>query len=178
MEYIEVEYNRELKPLEAILSDVKRPGDFFIAGRVEIPLPRVEVKGVGTLSFPIPGPQIETLVQHATQAPYGRGEQTIVDTSVRNVWQIAPAAVKISGKSWAANFEDILLKVTAGLGCHDVAVSAELYKLLVYDRGGFFLPHRDTEKTAGMFGTLVCDASLRLSRWSPAYSPRGTRSDR
>jgi hypothetical protein len=34
-------------------------------------------------------------------------------------------------------------------------VSAELYKLLVYDRGGFFLVHRDTEKRAGMFGTLV-----------------------
>ena len=81
MEYIEVEYNRELKPLEAILSDVKRPGDFFIAGTMEIPMPRVEVKGVGTLSFPIPGPQIEALVQHATQAPYGRGEETIVDTS-------------------------------------------------------------------------------------------------
>jgi hypothetical protein len=31
-------------------------------------------------------------------------------------------------------------------------VSAELYKLLVYEREGFFLPHRDTEKTGGMFG--------------------------
>jgi 2OG-Fe(II) oxygenase superfamily len=31
----------------------------------------------------------------------------------------------------------------------------ELYQLLVYDRGGFFLPHRDTEKTERMFGTLV-----------------------
>ncbi len=155
MEYIEVEYNQELKALEAILSDVKRPGDFFIAGTMEIPMPRVEVKGVGTLSFPIPGPQIEALVQHATQAPYGRGEETIVDTSVRNVWQIAPAAVKISGKSWAVSFENILSKVIAGLGCQDAKVSAEIYKLLVYDRGGFFLPHRDTEKTAGMFGTLV-----------------------
>ena len=44
MEYIEVEYNRELKPLEATLSDVKRPGDFFIAGTMEIPMPRVELK--------------------------------------------------------------------------------------------------------------------------------------
>ena len=42
-----------------------------------------------------------------------------------------------------------------GLGCDDASVSAELYKLLVYDRGGFFLAHRDTEKIDGMFGTLV-----------------------
>ena len=155
MEYIEVEYNRELMPLEAILSDVNQPGDFFIAGVVEIPMPRVEVADVGTLSFPIPRPQIEAMIQHATRAPYGRGEETIVDTFVRNVWQISPGAVKISGKSWAASFENILSTVTAGLGCHDAAISAELYKLLVYDRGGFFLAHRDTEKTAGMFGTLV-----------------------
>ncbi len=155
MKYIEVDYNRKLKPLEAILLDVKQPGDFFVAGVLEIPMPRVEVKGVGTLSFPTSRPQIEALVQHATQAPYGRGEETIVDTSVRNVWQIGPTEVKISGKSWAANFDRMLSKVTAGLGCQNAAVSAELYKMLVYDRGGFFLAHRDTEKTSGMFGTLV-----------------------
>ena len=155
MEYIEIEYNRELKPLEAILSDVEHPGDFFVAGVLEIPMPRVEVEGIGTLSFPIPRPQIEAMVQQAMRAPYGRGEETVVDTSVRNVWQIAPGAVKISGKSWAASFENILSKVTAGLGCRNATVSAELYKLLVYDCGGFFLAHRDTEKTPGMFGTLV-----------------------
>ena len=34
-------------------------------------------------------------------------------------------------------------------------VAAELYKLLVYDWGSFFVSHRDTEKTPGMFATLV-----------------------
>ena len=155
MKSIEIEYNRELKPLEAILSDVTHPGEFFVAGAMEIPMPRMEVKGVGALSFPIPRPQIRALVQHATRAPYGRGEETIIDTSVRNVWQIDSASVKIGGKSWAASFGSIVSKVTAGLGCSDETVSAELYKMLVYDCGGFFLPHRDTEKTAGMFGTLV-----------------------
>ncbi|MBI4908358.1 MAG: 2OG-Fe(II) oxygenase [Acidobacteria bacterium] len=155
MKYIEIEYNRELKPLEAVLSGVKYPGDFFVSAAVEIPMPKVEVAGVGTLSFPIPDTQIASLVRRADRAPYGRGEETIVDTSVRSVWQIPPGKVKISGKSWAANFENILSKVTAGLGCDDASVFAELYKLLVYDSGGFFLAHRDTEKTDGMFGTLV-----------------------
>ena len=45
--------------------------------------------------------------------------------------------------------------VADGLGCDLAQVSAELYKFLVYDTGGFFLPHRDTEKTGGMFGTLI-----------------------
>ncbi len=34
-------------------------------------------------------------------------------------------------------------------------VEAHLYKLLVYGPGDFFVPHRDTEKEPGMFGTLV-----------------------
>ena len=128
---------------------------FSSRGTTEMPMPRIEVEGAGVLSFPVPGAQIAAIVGKAERAPYGRGRDTIVDTSVRNVWQIAPGKIKISGKSWAANFETILSKVKAGLGCGDAMVSAELYKLLVYDRGGFFLAHRDTEKRAGMFGTLV-----------------------
>lgn len=34
-------------------------------------------------------------------------------------------------------------------------VAAELYKLLIYDEGSFFVSHRDTEKAPGMFATLV-----------------------
>ena len=101
-------------------------------------MPRIEVEGVGTLSFPVPDTQIAALVRKAERAPYGRGKETIVDTSVRNVWQIAPGKVKIGGKSWAENFKKILSKVTAGLGCDDPSISAELYKLLVYKRADSF----------------------------------------
>jgi hypothetical protein len=34
-------------------------------------------------------------------------------------------------------------------------VTAVLYKLLLYEEGGFFKTHRDTEKADGMFATLV-----------------------
>ncbi len=155
MQHIEVEYNQELRPLEVLLSGVKQPGDFFVSGAMEMPMPRVEIERVGTLSFPVPDAQVAAVVRRAERAPYGKGEDTILDTSIRKVWQIAPGKVKIGGKSWAANFDNILSKVKTGLGCDDVNVTAELYKLLLYDRGGFFLAHRDTEKTPGMFGTLV-----------------------
>jgi hypothetical protein len=42
-----------------------------------------------------------------------------------------------------------------GLGVEVCSVKSQLYKLLVYGPGGHFKPHRDTEKEAGMFGTLV-----------------------
>ena len=48
----------------------------------------------------------------------------------------------------------ILTRVAAGLGVSE-PIAAELYKLLLYDQGSFFVSHRDTEKAPGMFATLV-----------------------
>lgn len=118
-------------------------------------MPKVEVEGVGVLSFPVPAAQIEEIIQQAVRAPYGRGEETILDTSGRDVWQLTPAKVRLGGKSGERSFQHILSAVAGGLGCDGANVSAELYMLLVYDEGGFFKEHRDTEKSDGMFGTLV-----------------------
>lgn len=151
---ITVPYNRDLKALEDVLVAVQRPGDFFMRGVLETPMPRVEIDGVGVISFPILNSQIQDIIKHAECAPYGRGGETILDTSVRNTWQLPPAHVRIGGKSWGRSFQHILSTVTDGLGCTERDISAEFYKLLVYEEGGFFLPHRDTEKADGMFGTL------------------------
>lgn len=152
---LRIRYNVDLKPLEDLLAGVERAGDFFVNGAVELPLPKVEVEGVGLLSFPVPAAQVAALIRRAERAPYGRGEETVLDTSVRRVWQLPSGKVRIGGKSWAKSFASITAAVAAGLGCEGKAVSAELYKLLVYDTGGFFLAHRDTEKSEGMFGTLL-----------------------
>jgi hypothetical protein len=82
---IQVEYNQEFKPLEQLLSGVERAGDFFVSGTVEVPMPKLEVERVGALSFPVPPNQIAALMGQATRAPYGRGEETILDESVRKV---------------------------------------------------------------------------------------------
>ena len=152
---IRIEYNQSLQPLKELLSSVTHPGDFFVNSTLEIPMPKIEIDEVGVLSFPVPPSQIEALIQHSARAPYGRGPETILDESVRKVWQIAAEKVHISGKSWGANLDTLLRKVADGLGYNSAQVSAELYKFLVYDVGGFFLPHRDTEKAGGMFGTLI-----------------------
>src|SRR5437879_5861628 len=97
---IQIEYNQDLKPLEKLLSRVTRTGDFCVGGRLEMPMPKVEVEGFGVLSFPVPSAQIDLLVKKATRAPYGRGAETILDESVRKVWQLPAEKVRLSGKSW------------------------------------------------------------------------------
>ena len=47
-------------------------------------------------------------------------------------------------------------RVAAELGVDSATVvKAELYKLLLYQEGDHFIPHRDTEKTDGMFATMT-----------------------
>jgi hypothetical protein len=66
-----------------------------------------------------------TLKRLFANRAYGRGERTILDTSVRRVWQIAAGKIRIAGKSWPANFANILSSVAAGLGCDGASIRAE-----------------------------------------------------
>jgi predicted 2-oxoglutarate/Fe(II)-dependent dioxygenase YbiX len=140
--------------LAEILSEVNRPGDYFAAGRVESASPRLEVEGVGPIALPLLMAQARQLIKAATRAPYGRGSDTVVDTKVRRTWQIEADRVRIGGKHWSKSLDGIVARVAEGLGLTE-PVTAEFYKLLVYDKGSFFVSHRDTEKVPGMFATLV-----------------------
>jgi len=144
--------------LAEVLSTVCRPGDFFVSGTTDILAPLLEVDGVGPISLPLLPIQAEQLVAVAERAPFGRGEDTLVDTQVRRTWQISADRVRIRGKHWAGTLEAILARVGEGLGVAE-PIAAELYKLLVYDQGSFFVSHRDTEKAPGMFATLVLTLS-------------------
>lgn len=140
--------------LAKILSTIQRPGDFFVSGTSELLAPQLEVEGVGQIALPLLPSQAMQLVAAAERAPYGRGEQTLLDTAVRRTWQIGPDRVQIQGRGWARTLSGILARVCDGLGVTE-PVQAEFYKLLLYDEGSFFASHRDTEKVPGMFATLV-----------------------
>ena len=149
----EVEYADNAR-LTELLRSVVRPGDYCAHGRLFLPMPTVNVAGVGLLSFPVPDSQVRALTEVAERAPYGRGTETLVDTSVRDCWQIDAARLCIAGRAWDDTFATVLDAVATGLGFGD-DLEARLYKLLVYPTGGFFAPHRDTEKVDGMVATLT-----------------------
>ncbi len=152
---LEVTYSTAFPDLAGRLATIKRPGDFYAFGAVETVLPALSVEGAGAISFPVPASQAREIIAAAERAPYGKGAETLVDESVRKVWQIASDKISLSGKGWEKTLEDIIAATATGLGCQDAKIEADLYKLLVYDEGGFFVAHRDSEKTGGMFGTLV-----------------------
>ncbi|MHB8543385.1 MAG: 2OG-Fe(II) oxygenase [Leptospirales bacterium] len=145
-----------LSKLSRLLNAIDRNGDFHTSGTIEVFMPRLVVDGVGPVSFPLTKEQSIQLLSVAEQAPYGRGGETLVDTAVRNTRQIPPGKIRIEGRHWPETLNNIVLQSAEGLGVTG-PVMADFYKLLVYDTGGFFLDHRDTEKVPGMFATLVID---------------------
>lgn len=140
--------------LAALLARIDRPGDFYATGTLDMHPPRLRVEGVGTIALPLLPVQAQQLIEVAEQAPYGRGSETLVDTEVRRTWQIDAARLTLEGQRWLDDLHALLPRLAEGLGVTG-QVEAELYKLLIYDAGSFFLSHRDSEKCPGMFATLV-----------------------
>ena len=150
-----VKYNVEHEQLQQVLHKVDRSGDYCVHGKLVAHMPRLEVASAGMVSFPVPDFHADTLIRVAERAPYGRGPETVLDTSVRDCWQIDASKVKLGDAVWDDTFASILERVADGLGCPRDRLSARLYKLLVYETGGFFAAHRDSEKVDGMVATLV-----------------------
>jgi hypothetical protein len=99
----------------------------------------------------------QAIIQRSRQAPFGKGEETVVDTSVRKTWEIDASKLTIRNPAWPAFFDLVLRMVAQNLGVEGGAehVRAQPYKLLLYEEGCVFKPHRDTEKLPGMIATLV-----------------------
>lgn len=142
------------RELAKIISTIRCHGEFYATGHAEIVMPNLEVDGVGRIALPLLPVQAEQLVALAARAPFGRGEETLVDTDVRRTWQIDAERLHLAGHRWPDTLDAIVGKAAAGLGVTG-PVRADLYKLLIYDAGSFFVEHRDTEKIPGMFATLV-----------------------
>lgn len=142
------------KNLFKCLSDIQPYGHYYASGTIEAFPPILEVDGIGRIAFPLVPKQAEQLIAAAKRAPYGKGHDTVVDIKIRRTWQIDAELITLGGKHWSTLLDTIVAQAANDLGVAP-GVRAELYKLLIYDTGSFFVSHRDTEKTAGMFGTLV-----------------------
>ena len=123
------------------MKSVKRPGFYAAGGEVAMPLPAITLTGEPNtiLGLPICEPQAKQLIELASRAPFGRGEQTIVDTSVRCTWQLNPGQFSVTNPRWEESLRRLLEQVKTELGCNTkMKVTCELYKLLLYEQGGFF----------------------------------------
>ena len=142
--------------LARLLDDAEAPGAFSAQILAPADALRVEVDGIGAVQTPVRAPLAKKLIAVAQPAKFGRGEQTLTDTSVRDTWEITPDLVTLDGPAWEATLGAVLDRVRDELRLPPTTtLRAELHAMLVYGKGQFFLPHQDSEKDEAMVGTLV-----------------------
>ncbi len=141
--------------LGTVLETIDRPGSFCVSGSDRSPNPGLEVAGLGPIAFPLTAHQANELKAHCEQAPYGKGEETLVDTDVRRVWQLDPERFALTNPDWRTCLAGLVEIVQRELGLEKQKLESHLYKLLLYEAGSFFRPHRDGEKLDRMVATLV-----------------------
>ncbi|KAI4284767.1 MAG: hypothetical protein L6R38_001167 [Xanthoria sp. 2 TBL-2021] len=125
--------------LEETLSSFKTFGSFATSGKVP-----------GDVST------AKQIIEVCHKAPFGKGSETIIDENVRKTWELNPDQFGLLDPTWPTIVARLLNTISKELGCdRDVPVRANLYKLLLYEEGTHFRPHKDTEKEPAMFATLV-----------------------
>lgn len=119
---------------------------------VDVTALTVKVDGFGDVGFPITAPRAKRLCRLGSPAPFGKGEDTLIDPGVRDTWQLPINRVHVD---WGAERE-VVDAVRAALSLPPSAqLRLDLHSMLVYERGQFFAPHQDSEKADGMIGSLV-----------------------
>ncbi len=106
------------------------------------------------IKLPLRPATFRKLVDASQQAPYGQRTKTLVDTSVRDTLEIDGQHVGLSDDLQAA-IDSAAITSADALGLDNDRLQVELYKLLIYPKGGFFAPHRDSEKRRGMVATMI-----------------------
>lgn len=140
--------------LSEAISQATRSAKFCVAGCLPVVDPGIEVDGLGAIRLPLRPAKAKQLVAHCRVAPYGKGTQTLVDTKVRNTFELDPKQFRL-GQEWNSAVDGAAQLAADQLGLPAEQIEARLYKLLVYEKGGFFLPHRDSEKHDGMVASLI-----------------------
>jgi hypothetical protein len=137
----------ELKrAVEESLDNIQSNGSFAVFEQPEsYPNPGLYLNHGGNIGLPLSDRDAQAIVAASHAAPFGKGEETIVDTNVRKTWEISSSDFKVRNPAWKPFLQTVVAKVSCGLGVDSTGkgVSAELYKMLLYDEGAMFKPHQE-----------------------------------
>lgn len=136
-----------LDNLSVALQAIKDSGTFATSGHFpSAPNPVLSIDGIGIVGLPLSSRDAEIIIAAATQAPFGHGERTVVNTDVRDTWELQPNQVRFLNPAWKDWIEkEVMAKAANDLGIANSAqtVKCELHKLLLHKEGGHFLPHKE-----------------------------------
>lgn len=124
-----------------LLEGMESPGSIAAFGHFDRVYPDIAIDG-RSIRVPLRPHQALEVIKLARQAPFGRGAETIVDRSVRNTWERDPTQFQITNPAWEDAIHKACSFVAKELGI-TAPITAELYKMLIYEEGAMFKPHTE-----------------------------------
>jgi hypothetical protein len=85
------------------LDDVEHEGSFATFLHCEsFPNPGIYVKGFGMVGLPLSVRDAKAIAALCKQSPFDRGDETVVDESVRKTWELEASQIECRNPAWAA----------------------------------------------------------------------------
>ncbi|CAK9083377.1 unnamed protein product [Durusdinium trenchii] len=119
--------------------------------------PDLSIESGSGESIVVSAPYQRDVVQHlysmAEQSQVGTLERTVIDTSARRSKEFSQVKVTDADRPWP--LEQVCEEIRAKLAPGATRVHADLYKLLLYNKGDFFNMHKDAQQHSHMFASLL-----------------------
>lgn len=132
-----------LKALDSITSSGTFANAHKLGYKLGWIIPGLVVEDVGPIDLPLRETQAKQMIAKARHAPYGKGSETIVDTSVRNTWELDPSQFQLTATRWPKLVAEICQAISEEAGLGGAQVHAHLYKMLIYEKGAMFKAHTE-----------------------------------
>ncbi|KAJ3542327.1 hypothetical protein NM688_g5980 [Phlebia brevispora] len=132
------------------------------------PNPGITLPDVGPVGLPLNPREAEVIKAHAEQAPFGMGERTVVDTSIRDTWQMDARTVKFRNPTWNTWLNNVVQEVCRTLGVFYECVTILRYSFLAANATKFSSPRRFGEigRTSAVYDTsLTSDLQTSVMAW-------------
>lgn len=91
--------------LNEILTNLESPGTFSVFDSLTEappPNPGLYLNTTGQIGHPLNDHDANAIVAISRQAPFGKGEETIVDTSIRKTWEVSPQDFELRNPRWSS----------------------------------------------------------------------------
>jgi hypothetical protein len=153
--------------LAVLLAETGEPGAVTASRSVPADSLDLEVRGLGRLTFPVSAKQAAQLCALGRPARYGKGEDTLLDPSVRDTWEIARSRVRVDKRRWDRALRPALDRLGRDLGlAAGCRLEAQLHSLLVYAPGSSSCLTRTPRRRTAWWGhsSRPCRRSSRAER--------------
>lgn len=127
------------------ISTANTAGPFATASSFQnFVLPGILVDGVGTIQIPLSLQDAQSLIRESRHALFENGSQSKIDGTASKTWEIEAHRVSFSNKAWHSWLEGVIKLAAKNLGVagNPKNMRAELYNMLLYEKGAMFKPHQ------------------------------------